>query len=172
MRQSRLGIVVWTVCLLMSIGTGAFSAAVVEPAGLGLLENLAGEWVEMDSQGHPTTRVVSVLALTSGGTALREVLFPGTDHEMISMYHLDQGDLLLSHYCVLGHQVRYRARFENDKKIVFECAGGTNLKSENDRHMHRGTLTILDNDHIQTEWLQFENGVQNETVTFKLARKK
>ena len=39
-------------------------------------------------------------------------------------------------------------------------------------HFSFDTLTIVDSDHIQTEWLQFENGKQDYKVSFNLVRKK
>jgi len=36
---------------------------------------------------------VSVVKLTAAGSAVQETFFPGTDMEMVSMYHLDKGVL-------------------------------------------------------------------------------
>jgi len=85
---------------------------------------------------------------------------------------LDGESLVLAHYCVLGNTPRYRAWLENEKQLVYECQGGANIASENDRHMHRGSLTLLGPDHIQTEWLQFENGKQGLKASFDLLRKR
>lgn len=40
----------------------------------------------------------------SGGTIVRELLFPGTEHEMLSVYHLGGGQLVATHYCAVGNQ--------------------------------------------------------------------
>jgi hypothetical protein len=146
--------------------------AATTPSSFKVLQSLVGDWVEVDAQGKPGNKVVSSFALTSGGTAIREVLFPGGDHEMITMYSLDGENLVLAHYCVLGNTPRYRARLENEKQLVYECQGGANIASENDRHMHRGSVIILGPDRIQTEWLQLENGKQSLKVSFDLVRKR
>ena len=43
---------------------------------------------------------------TGGGSAVTETLFPGTAHEMMSVYHMDGDDLVLTHYCAGGNQPR------------------------------------------------------------------
>ena len=64
----------------------AKSPAATAQAGLERLKKLAGEWVAADDQGQPTTKVVSIFKITAGGSAVQETLFPGSDHEMITMY--------------------------------------------------------------------------------------
>src|SRR5262249_25095171 len=73
------------------------------------LKKLAGDWVMVGKDGKPTDTVVSSIRVTSGGSAIQETLFPGGEKEMITMYHLDGADLILTHYCMLGNQPRLRA---------------------------------------------------------------
>ena len=35
--------------------------------------------------------------------------FPGQPMEMLSIYHQDKGDLLMTHYCILGNQPKMKA---------------------------------------------------------------
>src|SRR6516165_9346322 len=53
------------------------------------LKQLAGDWVEIGKDGRPTEKVISSMRVTAGGTAVQETLFPGTEKEMVTMYHLD-----------------------------------------------------------------------------------
>src|SRR3954463_13673328 len=89
------------------------SAAKLPPpptnAGLERLKKLAGTWVAADKDGKPTDQVVSVIKVTAGGSAVHETLFPGQAMEMISLYHLDGTDLVMTHYCALGNQPRMKA---------------------------------------------------------------
>ena len=55
---------------------------------------------------------------------------------------------------------------------MFKCTGGTNMKSEDDEHMHEGRITRIDENHINVEWLQFTKGKHTYTASFKLVRKK
>ncbi len=58
------------------------------------IKQLAGDWVEVGKDGKPTDRIVSSIRVTSAGSAVLETLFPGTDHEMVTMYHMDGEDLI------------------------------------------------------------------------------
>lgn len=136
------------------------------------LKRLVGTWVRVDEAGEATDEVVSVYRETAGGSAIIETLFPGTDHEMITLYHQDNGDLVLTHYCVLGNQPRMKAaKVSTRDKIVFQCAGGSNMKSENDHHMHQGTVTFVNDNEIQSEWVSMENGEVNHKVALTVRRK-
>ena len=137
------------------------------------LKKLAGNWYEVGKDGQPTDKLVSSIRVTSAGTAIEETLFPGGDHEMITMYHLDGEDLLLTHYCALGNQPRMKAEPGSDaRRIVFKCVGATNLKSEEEQHMHQATLTIADDNHLQAEWVSNKEGKECHLVVLKLVRKK
>jgi hypothetical protein len=72
--------------------------------GLERLKKLAGTWVAADKDGKPTDQVVSVIKVTSAGSAVQETLFPGQPHEMVSIYYRVGADLVMTHYCALGNQ--------------------------------------------------------------------
>jgi hypothetical protein len=136
------------------------------------LKSLAGDWVEIGKDGQPTDKVVSSIRVTSGGNTVQETMFPGSDHEMVTMYHLDGADLVLTHYCMLGNQPRMRAEQGGDtNKIVFKFTGATNLKSNDDQHMHQATLTIAGPDHFKSEWVSCKDGKACHQVGFDLVRK-
>jgi hypothetical protein len=142
------------------------------PSKLDIIKKLSGDWVEVGEDGKPTGKVISTYRVTSGGSAVEETLFAGTDHEMITVYRLEAGDLALTHYCILGNQPHLKAEKQTDpNKLVFKCAGGTNLKSENDEHMHRATIVWQDADHIRSEWQEFKDGKNVMTAAYNLARK-
>jgi hypothetical protein len=150
----------------------AAAAKPAVPSKLDVIKKLAGDWVQVGEDGKPTDKVVTTYHLTAGGSAVQETLFGGTDHEMITIYHMDGDDLVLTHYCVAGNQPRMKAEKQVDRnKLVFKCAGGTNLKSENDEHMHRATIVFKDDDHIQSAWEEFKDGKNVMTASFNLARK-
>jgi hypothetical protein len=136
------------------------------------LKMLAGDWVQVGKDGKPTDKVVSSIRVTSGGSALQETLFPGSDHEMVTMYHLDGDNLVLTHYCMLGNQPRMRAEPGKDvNRIVFKFIGGTNLKSNEEHHMHQATITIAGKDRFQAEWVSCKDGKPCHQVKFDLVRK-
>jgi hypothetical protein len=136
------------------------------------LKGLAGEWVEVNKDGRPTDRVVTSLRVTAAGSAVQETLFPGTPHKMVTMYHLDGADLVLTHYCVLGNQPLMRAEPGDDvHRIVFKFVRAANLKSEEDPHMHQATFKLGAKDRFQAEWVSCKDGQPCRRVSFDLARK-
>jgi hypothetical protein len=139
------------------------------------LKALAGTWVEADKDGKPTDKVVSVIKVTAAGSAVHETLFPDSPMEMVSIYHLDKGELVMTHYCALGNQPRMKADPKSpSNQIKWVFAGGTNLDPAKDMHMHSGVLTIIDADHIEFAGEAWENGKPSETHCgcMKLVRKK
>jgi hypothetical protein len=140
---------------------------------LDTIKQFIGEWRAVGDDGKPTEEVVSVYRETAGGSAVLETLFPGTGKEMLTIYIQDGEDLVLTHYCVMGNQPRMKAEFDGESsKLVFKCVGGTNLKSENDAHMHEGRVQIVDKDHLKTEWLMYEGGKVTHTAAFEVVRKR
>ena len=153
-------------------GAKARAAQPVPPSKLDIIKKLAGDWVEVGPDGKPTGKVISTYHVTAGGSAVEETLFAGTPHEMITLYHMNGDDLVLTHYCVAGNQPTMKAEKQTDpNKLVFNCAGGTNMKSESDEHMHHATIVWKDADHIHSEWLEYKDGKNTMTASFDLARK-
>lgn len=65
---------------------------------------MAGEWEMTDETG--TQQLALSSRLIAAGNVLCETMFPGSDHEMVNMYHLDNGSLVVTHYCAIGNQPR------------------------------------------------------------------
>ena len=156
---------------------GDDAAKTPSPAHQGFerLKKLAGTWVEADKDGKPTDKVVSVIKVTSGGSTVHETIFPGTEMEMISLYNLDKSDLLMTHYCMLGNQPRMKADPKSpSNQIHFKFDGGTNLDPAKDMHMHEGTITFIDDDHIETSGVAWIDGkpAPDHCGQMKLVRKK
>jgi hypothetical protein len=133
---------------------------------------LAGEWVaaedgEMARKGD----LVARFALTGGGSALVETVFPGSPHEMVTVYHPDGPDIVLTHYCAEGNQPRMRARAAGGSRFDFEFDGGTNIDPRRDRHMHSATLELLGDDEIRTVWTELAEARPVLVVTSHLLRK-
>ena len=137
------------------------------------LKKLAGEWVATDDKGKE--QVVSVFKVTAAGSAVQETIFPGSPMEMVSVYHMDGKDLLMTHYCALGNQPRMKLDpHSKDNTLKFVFAGGTNLDAAKDMHMHEGWITIVDDDHIEWNWSAYDQGkpAEGHKVAMKLSRKK
>ena len=134
------------------------------------LKALSGTWEKKDDKGQMVT--ASVFSVGSGGSAVREIMFPGTDYEMTNMYHMDGDGLVATHYCAAGNQPRMRCQRAAGGVYMFNFADVTNLKSADTEHMAELKLVIVDKDHLRQEWQSFKDGKKTEHVTFELSRKK
>ena len=125
--------------------TGTAQAAATAADAFASLKQLQGEWRGPAMQkGMPPSH--SIYRVTAGGSAVEETIFPGTKMEMLSVYHMDKGSLLMTHYCALGNQPRMKlnARKSTASELVFDFDGGTNFNPHRDAHMHSLTLTFPD----------------------------
>jgi len=107
------------------------------------IKKLQGEWRgPAMMKGMPPSH--SIYRVTAGGSAVEETIFPGTKMEMVSVYHMDKGSLLMTHYCALGNQPRMKlnTRQSTASDLVFDFDGGTNLNPRRDPHMHSLRLTL------------------------------
>jgi hypothetical protein len=140
--------------------------------GFEQFKRLAGEWVGK-GPGKDGHEVHILYRVTAGGSAVVETLFPGTDHEMVSVIHPDGADLLLTHYCHLGNQPQMKASAGGDgSKVEFKFVRATNLRSPNDKHMHEATYTFVDRDTLKSEWTLYNEGKAAGQVAFVLKRQK
>jgi hypothetical protein len=135
------------------------------------LKGLVGEWTGTGPDGDAMT---TKFRLSAGGSVLVETLFPETPKEMVTVYHMDGPDLVLTHYCMLGNQPKLKADSPKEtKKVSFKSVGGTNMKLT-DPHMGRAVLTLVDNNHFEADWCSCSGGEPDEShrVNMKFTRKK
>ena len=129
---------------------------------------LAGDWAVSGGDGS----VAVNYRLTAAGTAVVETLMVGTQHEMVTVYTVDKGDLALTHYCAQGNQPHMKAGHGGEANVVaFKFDGGGNIKSSKEGHMHEATFTFTDADHITSTWQYYKDGKPGEKAEFKLVRK-
>ena len=132
------------------------------------LKKLEGAWESTDKDGTKVTYKVA-----SNGSALLETMLHPKASEMLTVYHLDGGELVLTHYCSLGNQPHMQA--QKDAKagtLRFACVGGANVKCDADMHMHGVVLTFVDADHLKQEWTMVEGGKEKMVVPISLVRAK
>ncbi|HVP40296.1 MAG TPA: hypothetical protein VMS93_14050 [Candidatus Saccharimonadales bacterium] len=148
--------------------------AAAGPSALDPIKKLAGEWVgKAGPAGGKEMDAAVTYHVTASGSAVMETLFPGTDHEMVTMYTLDKGNVVLTHYCDSGNQPRMKARKGTPaNELVFDFAGGANLDPGKDRFMHNAKMVLVDDRHLRSEWTSWQGGKEQGTVVLKLERKK
>ncbi len=147
---------------------GPFAPPALEP-----LKKLAGTWTGKAGADHPEMDVTVVYRVTANGSAVMETLFPDTDHEMVTMYTVEKGGVVLTHYCAAGNQPRMRAKKGGPpNELVFQFAGGANLDPARDEFMHDARLVFVDENHLRSEWTGWEGGKAGKTTVFDLTRQK
>ena len=162
------------------LATGAASAAPVPvaaparptSASLERFKALAGEWIAAeDGDMVKKGDLVARYAVTASGSAVVETVFPGSEHEMVTVYHADGPDLVLTHYCMEGNQPRMRAKGVQGSRIDFAYDGGTNIDPKRDRHMHSATFELVGADEIRSAWSELAEGKPVFVARLHLVRK-
>ncbi len=147
--------------------TGASVAA----AQFEQLKTLAGEWRGTGTHGEDVMDASISYRITAAGSVVMETMFGGTEHEMITMYHLDGEELMLTHYCAMRNQPRMRATPLSDTStIAFSYVDGTNMASDQAPHMHSVTFDFLGEDQIKTVWSMHADGAEQSQAKFSLKR--
>lgn len=148
------------VALLLAVLLAAAPARAIDgKAAFNSLKQLAGNWT-----GHAETAdgppAIARYELISGGTAVMETLFPNTADEMRSIYFLEGGDLVLTHYCGMGNQPKMKldAAASSPEKLIFTFVGGTNFDPAKDGHVHSGHIELTGRNKIRHEWDFYHGG--------------
>lgn len=138
------------------------------------MKKLAGVWQSEGAAKDGNPEATVIYRVVSAGSAVAEYTMPGTDHEMVTMYHLDGDSILATHYCALGNQPRMRSKAGGSSDVLaFDFIDGTNMASPNDMHIHSLTMTFADDDHVTAAWRAYQDGKPSEhSPDFKLARVK
>lgn len=155
----------------IAAATSAVAAETASPE-FDRIKALAGEW-EGTGRGPDGKNIAATasIRLVSAGSAVMMVTGPGTPHEMVTMFHRDDANLMATHYCSAMNQPRMRARPGKEAtRIAFEFIDGTNLGAH-PAHMKGLVLSMPDADHHTEEWT-FQDGGAQHTMTFDLRRKK
>jgi hypothetical protein len=131
------------------------------------LRSLSGSWAGKNAEGMP---VKVVFRETAGGSALMSEIQGHGPENMISMFHLDNGRLMMTHYCGAGNQPRMVAAASPDGKVfTFNFVDGTNIATPDAGHMQKLVITVADADHHIEDWTFVDHGKEQKEV-FTLQR--
>lgn len=135
------------------------------------LKKLTGKWEVVNGDKELPEKAYITYRLIGNGTTIIEDMFPGTKMEMISMYHRDGKDLVMTHYCAAGNQPRFKARIDGKTgDLIFDFAGGYNLDTTKDMHVHSGRIHFEGDNAITSEWDFWSNGKSGGSHKVKLKR--
>ena len=116
-----------------------------------------------------STEAVIDYKVTSNGSAVVETLFPGTPHEMISVYHDNHnGKLTMTHYCAFGNQPKLDLVKLESGQLDFELSPSSDIPAGED-HMHSLKIAIEDNKLTQT-WTCEKSGKPGEPTVISVEK--
>lgn len=132
-----------------------------------ILKSLAGTWegpVKLDAMSHehakgaPDSVKVSLRVTSRGNALVHEMgeLNPNDDptkvDHPVTMFYLDEGKLVLTHFCDAGNRPRMAAKISPDGKTIefdfLDLSG-----SDRFGHMYHAVFTIIDANHHTEKWV-------------------
>ena len=171
--RRTIGVVFGLSVLATSLGAQGSDAKPDSKAALDKLKSLKGTWTGTIGTPEGPPAVIRY-EVRSNGTAVMETLFPDSDHEMVTVYHLDRSDLVATHYCASGNQPHFRLEKEKATatELSFGFTGGTNLDPATDAHIHSGRIRFVDEGRFEAEWDFYQAGKLAGGHRFLMSRKK
>ena len=122
------------------------------------MRTLEGDWTQTPESPMKAETGIRY-HVVGGGSAVVQTLFPGAPHEMVSVFHMDRGALVGTHYCAAGNQPSYRAEPTSDpNQVRWVFVGLSNGDPAVDMHMHEGLTTFVDADHVRESWQGWDKG--------------
>jgi len=143
--------------ILMLLSSGAYAQSDAQKS-FDKLKTLSGMWEGkvttdlpvaapiQDSPMHVTLRTTS-----RGNALLHEMTSAGSPDDPVTMFYLDEGRLLLTHYCDAGNRPRMEGKTSPDGKTLefeFLDVAGSNQH----QHMHHAKFTFIDANHHTEDW--------------------
>lgn len=171
MKQTLRSLLIPGALLLGALLAAPPARALDGKAAFESLKKLSGTWQgRIKTADGPAT--TARYELISGGTAVMETVFPGTEHEMRSVYHMGGGDLVLTHYCASGNQPKMKLdpAASTAEKLVFQFVGGSNMDPAKDGHIHSGRITFAADGKVESEWDFYQDGKPLASNKFFLTR--
>lgn len=163
----------WAIGLMVALGGQTEAADRSAAAVFESFKAWVGRWEAPTPEGKTAWKSYR---LTGNSTALVEEygVEGSPESNMVTLYHLDGDDLMLTHYCAAGNQPRMKARWSESTPVVvtFEFVDATNLSSPNEGHMHRAVFELIDEDHVKESWTFRKDGRDQFTEVLQYQRKK
>ncbi len=159
---------------LVSAAVYAQSPATASPAkqGFDKLKALEGEWLDVDGVFGQKGAVAVTYRVTGAGHTVIETFPVNTAEEMVTIYHLDGNDVVLTHYCSGGTQPRMRSKGLQGNTLAFDFDGGTNIDPGKTSHMHATKIEFLSANEVRATWNNWSNGKSdNHTAVFRILRR-
>jgi hypothetical protein len=135
-----------------------------------MLKSLAGDWT--GTAGKENAPATVTYRISSNGHVVTEVLFPGTEHEMMTLYYVQGSDLLATHYCAIGNRPQFKLDSGKSslKELVFAFDGGNGFDPGKDNHVHDAKLDFNGKDKFDATWSFYSGGEKRGSNDIHLTR--
>lgn len=167
-----------SILILLAALTAAASAQTDAKASFSTLKTLEGAWEGSVTTDPPvpelkpgTTAKVWLRVTSMGNVLMHEAKMEGRPDNPITMLYLDEGRLLLTHYCDAGNRPRMVGSATPDgKSVKFDFLDVSGPMQYG--HMHDAAFTPIDADHHVEEWTFHLPGDKHVRARFDLRRVK
>ena len=122
------------------------------------LKTLVGSWTGKADMGQGPVDLNVDYRLLAGGSVLEERVFAGTPNEMITMYYEKNGQLALTHYCIMGNRPAMLLKSSDTKSLKFDFDATCGINPAKESHMHALTIRFDDANTITTSCRAFMDG--------------
>ncbi len=166
--------ILWIV-LGCTVTVSAFSAEQTESSkALDQIKALIGSWsgtFQWTGGPNDSGPMNATYYVTGNGSAVVENLLNESTPVMTSVYHLDGGDLRMTHFCGAQNQPRLKARrIDLDRGAFdFDFVDATNLRSPDAPHVHGLEIRLIDANHLTLTFL-FQSGSVESREEINLKR--
>lgn len=121
------------------------------------------------------TRAIS-FRMTGRSSAIQEVLLPGTNKEMVTMYHCYDKQcswVKATHYCAKKNQPEFKATVADSSatKMTYDCDMDTDLCNSFDDHVHKIEHELVDDNTLRTTYTSWKNGEYLKKSVYTFVRK-
>src|SRR5688500_6069493 len=151
-------ILILAIVLMASMLMAAEPSEKAQQAAFEKFKALEGQWKGKSTRGWAESMSYRTIA---GGSVVMSMSFEAHPGEtMATMFHPDQGRLMLTHYCVAKNEPRLVASDISDdgNTITFTWLDGTGLKSRDQGHMDKAVYRFLDANRFEAQWTWYQNG--------------
>jgi hypothetical protein len=163
---------VWMVLLAAPLPAAA--QPIDSKAAFNRLKTLIGTW-DATEQGNPAFAEEVVYSMTGRGTVIIEDMEAPKSvmGHMLTAYHLNVDQLVLTHFCGAGNQPRMRITGVSDggRRLAFEIYDITNLTDRAAYHSTAVEVVFLSDDRVDLVY-RGVHGDRPITQVFELTRRK
>ncbi len=169
--RARITLVCSTVVLSTLLWASAGEAPKTKPASpeFERMKTLVGAWEGKTDIGQGPIDMRVTYRLLAAGSVVEERVFAGTPNEMVTMYFDKDGQLALTHYCMLGNRPQMVLKKADANTLQFDFDKSCGIDPKKESHMHSLKITFEDPNTITTSCKGFMDGKEmpEHPVTLK-----